>query len=83
MTVCYNPRCITHPWQASLNKKGKRINLGFFATQEEAEHACEVFKAEGSFPNLSQPIPSDYKIESGKGPINLKFGTDWKRNETK
>lgn len=46
--VTYSPKYLKKPWIARLQYKGKRINLGIYKTEEEANEIVMKFKKENN-----------------------------------
>lgn len=81
MAISYDARCMARPWNASAIQNGKRKSLGYYASEHDAREAYLDFKAQ-IFEEVIEPeIPTSYKIEPSKKPVNLAFGTDWKRHD--
>lgn len=70
---------MARPWLATAIRGGVRQSLGYYQTEEQARQAYLDFKAQLAEDVLEDAPPANYKIEPGKKPINLRFGTDWKR----
>jgi hypothetical protein len=44
--ICFTPRLKTKPWSAHIRRNRQQVNLGYFATKEEAHQAyCEAAKS--------------------------------------